>query len=161
MVPLIASACLALVTAPRGPARDALERACPAQVGLAAVFEREAGRARLPPAALVALFRRESSCSPWAVNARTESYGALQVKVDGSANPRRLPPAELLDPLTNVRLGAEHLARLLRLCGSLGGALTLFHGRKGAYHGRKRCDVDDYARRVLRLSARIARDPDS
>lgn len=161
MLPLIAPACLALATAPQGSARTALERACPAQVGLSEVFEVESSRSGLHPAVLVALFWHESRCSPWAVNIRTESYGALQVKVDGSANRGHLSPAELLDPATNVRLGAEHLARLRLRCGSLGGAITLYHGRRGAYHGRGRCDVDDYAQKVLRLRSRIARPPES
>jgi hypothetical protein len=101
--------------------------------------------------------RVESSCGKNLVNMRTRSYGDLQIKVDGSANVDHLDAGELMDPEVSYRLGANHLRRWIGLCGSLAGGLTIYHGRKGAFHGRGHCDVDDYARRILGLVARAKR----
>ena len=145
-----------------GPARaqdasGSLAALCPVRQALAPLVEAAAHSARVRPVVLVAMARVESTCDPSAVNRRTQSYGLLQIKLDGSANPDHLEPDELTDPEINVPLGARHLSRWVRLCGSLAGGLTLYHGRKGAFHGKGRCDVDDYARRVLSLVAQVRR----
>ena len=138
-------------------AADSLAALCPTRQALAQLVEAASHSARVPPVVLVAMARVESTCDPSAVNRRTQSYGLLQIKLDGSANPDHLEPDELTDPEINVPLGALHLSRWVRLCGSLAGGLTIYHGRKGAFHGKGRCDVDDYARRVLSLVAQVRR----
>lgn len=131
-------------------AADAVLVLCPKHPEIAQPIEAAAARYRVSAAVLTAVALAESSCNPRRANRATGCYGLTGIKVDGSANPDHLKPDELMDAETNADLGARHLAKLLRLCGTLGGALTVYHGRKGAYHGRGRCDVDEHARGIVR-----------
>jgi hypothetical protein len=151
----VASAGLASPALAEG-ASDALAILCPARQSLSAAVDAASQESRVAAVTIVALFRKETSCDPRAVNRRTGARGPMQVVPGKSADPDHLDLAEIDDPAVNFRLGALHLRRVLGLCGTLGGALTLYHGRKGAYHGRHRCDVDDWAREVLRAISRAA-----
>ena len=117
-------------------------------------IESAAAREAIDPMALVVLVSAESSCHARAVNSRTGAVGLLQILPDGSANPDHLTTAQLLDQRTNVDLGAAHLARLLELCGGLGGALAV-------YHGRSHCREDGHAKKLLKrikqLTEQVAR----
>jgi soluble lytic murein transglycosylase-like protein len=118
---------------------------------LASAVEEAAARYRLNPVALAVLVAAESTCNPTAVNRRSGAVGLMGIAPQGSANPRRLTTTALLRPAVNLDLGAAQLARLLELCGSMGAALTLYHG--GGHkdvRGRTKCQVDDHARKLLR-----------
>jgi hypothetical protein len=145
-----------------GPARaqtasDAFAALCPTSDVDASIVDSAASEVHVPAVVLVAMGRPESSCGKNLINRRTHSYGFLQIKLDGSANVDHLTGPELLDPAVNIPLGARHLAKWMRMCGTLGGALTGYHGRKDSYHGRGKCDVDGYARKVLGLVASARR----
>jgi hypothetical protein len=141
-----------------GPARaqtaaESLSVLCPRHGDLEQVIDAAAAKHRLQPVLLTALILAESSCEANKVNKHTRCYGLTGIKIDGSANYQHREPAELMDPETNVELGARHLARCLSICGSLGGALRV-------YHGNKRCDgwrEDTYVRRVSKLTAKVRR----
>lgn len=132
-----------------GPARaqsaeDSLAVLCPGHGHLAPLVESAASESRIRPVTLVALMYAESTCGTRLVNRRTGTLGLLQILPSGSANPDHLEADELLDPATNLRLGARHLRRMVNLCGALGPALSI-------YHGRTHCRTDSHARRVLAL----------
>jgi hypothetical protein len=135
-------------------ASDSLLALCPDRIALASTVEDAASASRVSAVVLVAMGYVESSCGKKLVNLRSQSYGFIQIKIDGSANVDHLEADDLLDPATNLRLGAKHLKRMVSLCGSLAGGLTVYHGRKESYQGRGRCLVDGYARKVLALVAR-------
>ena len=146
---LLAWAALLFLVAPaRGQsASDSLAVLCPTRQALAPLVEAAAAKHHVQPVVLVAMMRVESTCDPAAVNRRTSSVGLLQIKLDGSANPDGLSPDELSDPAVNLDLGARHLRKLVRMCGTLAGGLSV-------YHGKRRCDegkTDGYARRVMSL----------
>lgn len=140
---------------------DAIEIACgPGHAKLAPAVEAAARDAGQPVVHLVALMREENPrCDPTRGNRRTGAVGLLQILPRGNANPGKLTTAQLKDPATNLLLGARHLRRMKRLCGGhLGGAVSLYHGNAGAYHGRGKCSVDGHARRVLATVARVWRE---
>ena len=132
-------------------ASDALSVLCPRQQAVAGAVDAASVLSGIASLVLAAQFRAETSCDPWAVNRKTGARGPMQILPGRSADPDHLESAELDDPGVNFRLGALHLRKMIRLCGTLGGALSLYHGNGGAYHGRRRCDVDDWARKVLDL----------
>lgn len=120
---------------------------CPGRGSLAPLFQAAAERNHVRPVVLVAMARVESSCDPRAVNRRTQSYGLLQIKLDGSANAESLSAAALLEPEASIDLGARHLRKLVNLCGTLAGGLSV-------YHGNRRCSQhsgDGYVAKVLGL----------
>jgi soluble lytic murein transglycosylase-like protein len=102
---------------------------------------------------LATLMASESTCREDAINPRTHALGLFQVLATGSANPRHLTQAELLEPETNADLGAAHLARLLRLCGSFGGAVSLYHGHRKCSDWRE----DGQARKVVGILESLRR----
>ena len=115
---LLAAGLAITMSATCGPARadvsasDAVVLLCgPGRGHLAPLFQAAADRWKVRPVVLVAMARTESTCDPTAVNRRTGSYGLLQIKLDGSANPDGLSQAELLAPETSIELGARHLRR--------------------------------------------------
>lgn len=123
----------------------------PGRAELAAPIEDVAEKYRLDPVALAVLVAAESTCHADARNRKTGTLGLLQIKADGSANPDHLPTTRLMDPAQNLDLGAAYLSRLLTLCGSMGAALTLYHGGgKRSADGRVRCQTDNHARKLLR-----------
>lgn len=128
-------------------AERALRVLCPRHLELAPAVAETARRHLLHPAILVANMKSESRCRRRAVNRRTKSYGLLQIKLKGSANPRHLPPAKLLDPATNLHLGARHFNRCKKLCKTNGGAIRVYHGYKKCT-GWKR---DLHVQRVLQF----------
>lgn len=131
-------------------ASDAIAALCPTRPALAPLVEAAAARHHVQPVVLVAQFRVEASCDPMAVNLTTRSYGAMGIKLDGSANVDHLEAAELMDPSTNFDLGARHLRRWSRTCGSIPLGLAIYHaGAKKCSHGKG----DGYAKRVLSLVA--------
>lgn len=121
----------------------ALHALCPGHEDLAEHVEQASRRHLVHPVAMVVLIHAESGCHTWAVNRRTGAAGATQILPTGNANPKHLTTVELLDPATNINLGARHLARCLTLCGALGPALAV-------YHGRKKCRTDEHARKLVR-----------
>jgi hypothetical protein len=141
----------------------ALRLACgPGHDALAPHIESAAAREAIDPMVLVVLASAESSCHARAVNRRTGAVGLMQILPQGSANPDHLTTAQLLDPKTNVDLGAAHLARLLELCGGLGGAFSIYHGKhREMKAGRKVCPVDDFSKnlmkRIKQLTEQVAR----
>lgn len=149
-VALFAVGVLVCLTSQCGPAqaqtaREAISVLCPRRAAIAPAIEAAAARWSVDAVVLTALVFVESSCNPKRANVATGCYGLMGIKVDGSANPDGLSPAELLDPATSADLGARHMAKLLRLCGTLGPAL-------GTYHSKRSCKADAYARRVLGLA---------
>ena len=129
-------------------AADAVSVICPGRGALAPLFQSSADRHHVPAAVLVAQFRIEASCNAKAVNVTTKSFGAMGIKLDGSANVDHLEAGELMDPATNIDLGARHLRRWARTCGSLAGSLSIYHGRTHCRHHRG----DRYVGRVLGLA---------
>jgi hypothetical protein len=73
----------------------------------------------------------ESSCRWDNRNERTGAAGLFGIMPGRSADPQKLPLAKLMDPRTNVNLGARHLSNLLTLCGSFAGAAHVYHGKDG------------------------------
>jgi len=73
----------------------------------------------------------ESTCRSDAVNVTTGARGLFQIMPGRSADPDRLEADKLLDPTTNVHLGARHLSNLLTLCGSFVGAIHVNHSKDG------------------------------
>ena len=134
-------------------ARDALAALCPTARIDASLIEAAADESRVPAVVLVAQMVPESSCGVKLVNVRTGALGLLQVMPGRSADPDHLERDELLDPETNVRLGARHLRRCLNLCGTLPAGLHVFHGGKKCREWRG----DRYVKRVLGLVARAKR----
>jgi hypothetical protein len=102
---------------------------------------------------LVVLMASESTCREDAVNPVTHTLGLFQILTTGSANPRHLAPDELLAPETNSDLGASHLVRLLRLCGSFGAAVSVYHGHSRCRDWRE----DRHARRVVGMLEALRR----
>jgi len=122
----------------------AIDHLC-GRADLAPLVDAAALRHHVRPLRLALLIWSESNCREDAVNARTGAIGLTQILAAGSANPAHLEPDELQAPETNLDLGAAHLARLLRLCGSFAAAL-------GIYHGNRRCSfwrTDWHVRRIL------------
>ena len=112
---------------------------------LAPVIDRAAARHHVSALRLAVLMASESRCRGDAVNVATGALGLFQILPSGSANPQHMEPDELLAPDVNADLGAAHLSRLLRLCGSFGGALTIYHGRRHCSDWRN----DGHVKRVL------------
>lgn len=134
-------------------ARDSLAALCPHSAVNAALIEAAAAESRVPAVVLVAQMVPESSCGKNLVNVRTGALGLLQVMPGRSADPDHLERDELLDPETNVRLGARHLRKCINLCGTLTAGLHIFHGGKKCREWRG----DKYVKRVLALVARAKR----
>jgi hypothetical protein len=131
-----------------GPARaeTTTERALRALCGPNAVYlaphVQEAARTHLlHPVTLVATISNESHCDAAAVNPRSGAMGLGQIMPGLSADQ---PGRYLLDPRDNLYLTARHLAKLLMLCGSLAGAVHVYHGYKRCSGWRR----DWYAKRV-------------
>ena len=143
-----------------GPSRAitvaALDALCgPGHRDLAGPVDAAARRYMLHPVTIVALVKSESPrCDPNAVNPRTGATGLTQILPTGSANPRHLSVESLKDPATNLDLGARHLAGLLVLCGSLGGAVHVYHGHRTCGGWQR----DEHAWKVLGYVARFWRE---
>ena len=153
----LALAALLYVVAPAHAETDAelaLAALCPRHVDLAPMVQDAAHAQRLGAVELVAVMAAESGCRTGAVNRRTGAVGLLQILPEGSANVDHLSAGELADPATNLDLGAGHLSRLLALCGSLGGALTLYNGYSPKCRDWR---TDPYARHVRELVAKAWR----
>ena len=149
---LLAIGTAMLLTVQAGPARAdvvdrALARLCPrGAAGLAPGVRAASRRYLLPPVLLVALMRAESGCLADVVNPTTGAVGLGQILPAGNANPRHLTTWQLQDPARNLELTARHLARCLSLCGSLGGAVSV-------YGGHRTCRESRHSRRVLSFVA--------
>jgi hypothetical protein len=137
-----------------GPARAdqaqvALQALCGAHgEALAPLVAREAHRQLIAPTLLVSVIGAENrNCRAHAVNSRTGAAGLMQILPLGSANPRGLPLSMLLDPSVSIELGARHLAILIVMCGTIGGALHVYHGYSKCSGWRK----DRYVLGVLGL----------
>ena len=144
------------LTATCGPARadtaTALDHLCH-RPDLAPVIDTAAKRHHVSPMRLAVLMASESTCREDAVNPSTHALGLFQILTTGSANPGHLAPAQLLDPATNADLGAAHLARLLRLCGSFGAAVSIYHGHRRCGDWRE----DKHARKVAGVLVELRR----
>jgi len=140
-----------------GPARAsttteaALAVACPGHADLAKHVDRAARTHLLHPVTLVALISNESHCDTMAVNHRSGALGLGQILPGRSAD---LPGRYLLDPADNLYLTARHLSGLLLLCGSLAGAVHVYHGHRKCSGWRR----DWYAKRVAGDVERIWRE---
>lgn len=127
-------------------ASDATALLCPGRGHLAPLFAAAAERWKVRPVVLVAMARVESTCDPTAVNRRTGAVGLMQIMPGASADVDHIGDAnELMDPATNIELGARHLRRWWTACGSLAGGLAVFHGRQKCSQHRG----DRYVARVL------------
>lgn len=142
---------LLLGRAHAGTVERALAIACPGHADLAPIVEREARTHLLHPVRLVVVIACESQCDSEAVNGRTMASGLGQIIPGLSAD---MTGRDLFDPGDSLYLTARHLSRWLTKCGSLGGAVHVYHGHKKC-SGWKR---DWYARRVLAREAWIWRE---
>ena len=136
----------------RADTAAALDRLC-GRADLAPIVDAASRRHGVRPLMLAVLMASESTCREDAVNPVTHALGLFQILTTGSANPAHLEPAALLDPETNADLGAAHLARLLRLCGTFGGAVHIFHGYRRCSDWRE----DKHARKVVGMLASLRR----
>jgi len=136
-----------------GPARAqddvaaAFAQLCPKQERrIRPHVESASARHGVPGSLLVVLMATESQCRTSVVNPRTGAVGLTQILPHGSANyPWRYSVAKLKRPGLNLMLGARHLAKWIRRCGSVAGGLAI-------YHGRKKCSmVDDHVRMQISL----------
>jgi hypothetical protein len=126
----------------------ALRRMCgPSAVRLAPLVRAEARR-NLSDVRLVAIIFTESGCHPDRVNLTTGAVGLLGIMPGRSADPDRLEAAQLLDPATNLHLGASHMLRLISLCGSFAGAAHVYHSKDGKCRNWR---GDAYVARLLRM----------
>jgi hypothetical protein len=153
---LIATGVVLCLSHCSGPARagtvaNALGVACPGHADLAPLVEAAARRHLVDRIDLVAVVAAESTCNAAAVNPRTGARGLGQILPGRSAD---RPGANLFDPATNLHLTAQHLAGLLVLCGSLGGAVHVYHGHRRCSGWRR----DAHALRVARLVERVWRE---
>jgi soluble lytic murein transglycosylase-like protein len=127
---------------------DALDLLCgPGHRDLAPHVDASARRHLLHPVVLVSVIAAESTCQADAVNARTGAIGLGQIMPGRSAD---RPGSNLRDPATNLNLTARHLAGLMVLCGSLGGAVHV-------YHGHKRCRGWERDRHAVKVVAWVDR----
>ena len=140
-------------------ASDAIEVLCPRDpypwpplTWMAPIVETASVRYSVSPVVLVALMHAESNCR-MKVNRRTWAIGLFQITENGSANPDHLTRAQLMGVPENINLGARHLSGLLAMCGTLGGAVHVYHGNRTCSGWRH----DKYARKVLSLVARAKR----
>jgi len=138
----------------------AIERMCPRDpypwpplTWMAPIVDRVAVEHSVDSVVLVALMHSESNCRLTAVNKWTGTIGLFQIAERGSANPDRLTRAQLMGVPENIDLGARHLAGLVALCGSLGGALHVYHGHRTCAGWRH----DRFVRKVLGLVASARR----
>ncbi len=101
----------------------------------AALIEAGALKSKLPPALLFALIRQESLFQP-DVKSRVGALGLMQLMPATGRMERRLEGGkgrpDLRNPVDNVRLGADYLARLLNLFdGDTAAALAGYNGGPG------------------------------
>lgn len=120
-----------------------LHRSAPARAALVApLVLAAADAAGVPPRALAKLAAHESGSRWWIVGAHGD-LGLTQLHRPLPARYAGLTRAELLDPATNLRIGAEMLADALARChGRLRGALS-------RYNRGHSCRPSGYADRVL------------
>ena len=128
-------------------ARQAVAALCPGRMELAPAFASAAQKHDLPPALLVAMSRNEATCNTLAVGRKGER-GLLQLK-PGTRAAGTVPVDQLFVPAVNLRLGAKHLKRCLKLCGDIRAALGVYAGNRTCSQGR----ASGYARRVLGFMA--------
>jgi soluble lytic murein transglycosylase-like protein len=120
----------------RADTAAALDHLC-GRPDLATLADAAAHQNHVRPLRLALLMWSEDRrCREDAVNPRTGAVGLTQILPSGSANRAHLTPDELKGPATNLDLGAAHLARWLRICGSFAGALGVYHGRKHCSDGK-------------------------
>lgn len=111
---------------------DAVRFFCgPGHDDLAPLIRAESRHHLVRPSYLSAVMAAESHCQADAMNVTTGAIGLFQIMPGRSADPDHLDAGELLDPETNVHLGARHLSELLTLCGSFAGAIHLNHSKDG------------------------------
>lgn len=103
---------------------------CPQSEVPEETFRREARRSHVPVMLLVAVSSTESACRN-KTNPRTGATGPMQILPRGSAD----DGTDLTDVDNNVRLGARHLARWIRRCGSVEGGLAIYHGEQKCSYG--------------------------
>ena len=123
-------------------AEQAIRFLCPSHPELVEPVRREAHVHGVRPVLLVAVAKVETGCNSSRVGAKGEQ-GAWQMLPKGSAARGH---GNLVDPRTSAHLAAQHLAKLIRMCGgSEAAALALYSGN------RRRCSrkMTDYARKVL------------
>jgi soluble lytic murein transglycosylase len=82
-------------------------------------IRKEAEKNRLDPRLLLAIMRQESAFNPDSVS-RANAHGLMQIipktaeKISRKLGMKKAGSANLLDPHTNIRMGAFHLASLLK-----------------------------------------------
>lgn len=120
----------------------------PSHADLTPIIRTEARHHLTRAPRLVLLMFAESGCHADRVNAATGAAGLFGIMPGRSADPDHLEAAELLDPATNVHLGARHLANLINLCGSFPAGLHLYHSKDGRCRNWK---TDSHVARLLRM----------
>jgi hypothetical protein len=132
----------------------AIQRMCPRDpypwpslTWMAPIVDAAAVKHSVDAVVLVALMHSESNCRLTAVNKRTGATGLFQIAERGSANPEHITRAQLMGVPENIDLGARHLAGLVAMCGSLGGALHVYHGNRTCGGWRH----DKFVRKVFGL----------
>jgi hypothetical protein len=122
---------------------DSLRLLCgPRGAPIADLVRTEARRNRLHPVLLASVIAAESRCRPNAIGAKGEvGLGQLMPTGAGAGYTR----AELLDPQTNLKLTAKHLAKCLLICGGF------VPGGLSVYRGHRRCQDSKGSRKVLGL----------
>ncbi len=102
---------------------------------------KEAGKNRLDPRLLLALMRQESAFNPYAVS-RANALGLMQIipataeKISRKLDMKNPGSENLLDPRTNIKMGAFHLASLLKeYRGNVAPAVASYNAGKKAVKG--------------------------
>lgn len=145
---------LLLAGVARADTATALDHLC-RRPDLAPIIDAAAKRHHVSPLRLsLVMWSEGKRCREDAVNASTGAAGLFGILPTGSANPRHLPPGELLDPETSADLGAAHLAGLLRICGTFAGALHLYHSRDGKCRNWR---TDGHVRKILEAERALRR----
>jgi soluble lytic murein transglycosylase-like protein len=120
----------------------ALYRLCGARgIAIAPILVDAAERHDIDVFMFAANVAAESGCRPRAYNRRSKAVGLGQL-IAGKSAAIGYTTAQLFDPWINLDLSAQHLKRLLLLCGTFAGAVAV-------YHGRRHCRPDNWSWRVL------------
>lgn len=116
----------------------------PLDVSLQEHIVKQADKAGIDPAIIVAMAYKESTYNHNAIGDGGNSYGLLQVQPRWHyERMQKLNCTDLLDPYQNVAVAVDYLCELLNRYGSIEAALTAYN--RGSYSGK----VTQYAKTIL------------
>ena len=116
----------------------------PLDVSLQEHIVKQADKAGIDPAIIVAMAFKESTYRVDAIGDGGDSYGLLQIQPKWHYKRMlKLGCTDLLDPYQNVTVAVDYLSELLNRYGSIEAALTAYN--RGSYSGT----VTQYAKTVL------------